>query len=182
MNQSKHIVKSCFLGTRVEAFRVLQIYTKIIEVITVKNSYVYNYCVSNNISVYIVSKENKEQCFNYILSIEADLFFSVGFPYIIPEEVLLKKRRLYNSHPSLLPDYRGYHAITEAFDNKERYMGVTVHKMVAEPDAGPIVEQESVFVNGLSLDDIYKMLFSVVEPMVIAKSIVKIFQLEEIQG
>ncbi len=45
-----------------------------------------------------------------------------------------------NLHPSLLPHYPGLKSIEKAFEAKDD-IGVTVHEVTAEMDAGPIVLQ-----------------------------------------
>jgi methionyl-tRNA formyltransferase len=42
----------------------------------------------------------------------------------------------FNAHPSLLPDYRGRHAIQWAIARGEPELGVTIHRMTAEIDQG----------------------------------------------
>src|SRR5215218_355528 len=49
-----------------------------------------------------------------------------------------------NVHPSLLPDFRGLHAVEQALETGVEETGVTVHFMVEEVDAGPIVAQQRV--------------------------------------
>lgn len=45
-----------------------------------------------------------------------------------------------NLHPSLLPMYPGLKSIEKAFEAKDD-IGITVHEVTAEMDAGPIVLQ-----------------------------------------
>src|SRR5215204_5427520 len=49
-----------------------------------------------------------------------------------------------NVHPSLLPDFRGLRAVERALEAGVEETGVTVHFMVEEVDAGPIVAQQRV--------------------------------------
>ena len=49
--------------------------------------------------------------------------------------------RLLNIHPSLLPAYRGLHTHRRVLDAGERTHGCTVHYVVEELDAGPVVIQ-----------------------------------------
>lgn len=52
--------------------------------------------------------------------------------------------RLLNIHPSLLPSYRGLHTHERALADGVRLHGATVHFVVPELDAGPIVAQGAV--------------------------------------
>jgi phosphoribosylglycinamide formyltransferase-1 len=49
-----------------------------------------------------------------------------------------------NVHPSLLPEFRGLRAVERALEAGVDETGVTVHFMVEEVDAGPIVAQQRV--------------------------------------
>jgi len=50
-------------------------------------------------------------------------------------------------------------------------LGITVHYMIEDVDAGEIIFQEKVSVKNLPIQDIYGLLFSVVEPFVITKAL-----------
>lgn len=52
--------------------------------------------------------------------------------------------RLINIHPSLLPSFRGLHTHERALESGVRLHGATVHFVVPELDAGPIVAQAAV--------------------------------------
>ncbi len=52
--------------------------------------------------------------------------------------------RLINIHPSLLPAYRGLHPHERALADGVRIVGCTVHQVVPEVDAGPIIAQAAV--------------------------------------
>ena len=57
--------------------------------------------------------------------------------------------RLINIHPSLLPSYKGLHTHERAIADGVKIHGCSVHYVVAEMDAGPIIAQAAVSV----LDD-----------------------------
>jgi phosphoribosylglycinamide formyltransferase-1 len=52
--------------------------------------------------------------------------------------------RILNIHPSLLPSFAGLHVHQQAIDHGVRYSGCTVHFVVPEVDAGPIIVQAVV--------------------------------------
>jgi len=52
--------------------------------------------------------------------------------------------KILNIHPSLLPKFKGMHAIKEAFESGDTVTGLTVHIVIKEMDAGPIIRQEKV--------------------------------------
>jgi phosphoribosylglycinamide formyltransferase-1 len=54
--------------------------------------------------------------------------------------------RILNVHPALLPSYRGLHTHERALADGVKIHGATVHFVVPEVDAGPIVAQAAVAV------------------------------------
>jgi phosphoribosylglycinamide formyltransferase-1 len=54
--------------------------------------------------------------------------------------------RMLNIHPSLLPQFKGLHTHRRALEAGAKRHGATVHFVVPEVDAGPIVAQDSVAV------------------------------------
>ena len=57
--------------------------------------------------------------------------------------------RVLNTHPALLPAFKGWHAVRDALAAGVRVTGTTVHVATEDVDAGPILAQEAVVV----LDD-----------------------------
>ncbi len=49
-----------------------------------------------------------------------------------------------NLHPSLLPSFKGAHAIADAYHFGVKVTGCTVHWVTAALDAGPIIDQKEV--------------------------------------
>jgi len=52
--------------------------------------------------------------------------------------------RVLNTHPALLPAFKGWHAVSEALAAGVKVTGCTVHLATLEVDDGPILAQESV--------------------------------------
>jgi phosphoribosylglycinamide formyltransferase-1 len=52
--------------------------------------------------------------------------------------------RVLNTHPSLLPAFRGAHAVPDALAAGVKVTGCTVHVATLEVDCGPILAQEAV--------------------------------------
>ena len=70
-----------------------------------------------------------------------EFIFSFYFRYMIPEGVLrLAPRGAFNLHGSLLPRYRGRAPVNWVLVNGETETGVSLHHMVAMPDAGDLVD------------------------------------------
>jgi phosphoribosylglycinamide formyltransferase-1 len=54
------------------------------------------------------------------------------------------QHRLLNIHPSLLPAFRGLHTHEKALEAGVKIHGCTVHYVVPDLDAGPIISQAAV--------------------------------------
>ena len=54
--------------------------------------------------------------------------------------------RILNTHPALLPSFKGWHGVRDALDYGVKVTGCTVHVATLEVDAGPILAQEAVAV------------------------------------
>lgn len=52
--------------------------------------------------------------------------------------------RVINTHPSLLPSFKGAHAVTDAMRFGVKVTGCTVHVATAAVDDGPILAQRAV--------------------------------------
>jgi phosphoribosylglycinamide formyltransferase-1 len=52
--------------------------------------------------------------------------------------------RAVNTHPALLPAFKGWHAVREALEFGVKVTGMTVHLVTEDVDAGPILAQEAV--------------------------------------
>ena len=162
---------ACFIGTRLEALEALGRYMKIKAILTVPDSWVYRDYKERDIPLVSTTRKNLPKTYEFLSSQPVDLVFSAGFPFILPNEVLESGSLFVNSHPSLLPAYKGIDAIKDAYRAQEEYLGVTVHHMVEEVDSGSTICQERVWVRGMDLQMIYDLLFGVVEPMAITRAI-----------
>lgn len=79
-----------------------------------------------------------------------------GYQFIIPEYILNKKI-IINTHPSLLPKYRGLHALVWAMLNFEKELGFTIHLMNKHIDDGDILEQFKINYEGQTSQEIWKI-------------------------
>ena len=73
-----------------------------------------------------------------------DLVVGAGYMRVLSPAFLERFPAVLNVHPSLLPEFRGLRAVERALAAGVEETGVTVHFMVEEVDAGPIVAQEAV--------------------------------------
>ncbi len=75
----------------------------------------------------------------------AELVVLAGFMKIVPTNFIEAfKNRIINIHPSLLPAFKGLEAQRRAFDYGVKLTGCSVHLVIPELDAGPIIAQAVV--------------------------------------
>ena len=78
---------------------------------------------------------------------DVELVCLAGFMRVLTADFIAKwQGRLLNIHPSLLPAFRGLHTHEQAIAAGAQIHGCTVHHVVPELDAGPIIAQASVLV------------------------------------
>jgi len=76
---------------------------------------------------------------------KVDLIVLAGWMRIVsPKLINAFPQRIINLHPSLLPKYKGLHAIEQAMEAGENTTGCTVHYVNEELDSGEIILQEEV--------------------------------------
>lgn len=75
----------------------------------------------------------------------ADLVISAGFMRVLGANVVTAfSGRLINTHPALLPEYPGAHAVRDALTAGATKTGTTVHFVDSGVDTGPIIWQREV--------------------------------------
>ena len=77
---------------------------------------------------------------------EVDLVAMAGFGTILAEPVHDAFPRIVNTHPALLPAFKGWHAVDDALAAGVKVTGWTAHLATHEVDDGPILAQEAVVV------------------------------------
>jgi phosphoribosylglycinamide formyltransferase 1 len=75
---------------------------------------------------------------------DIDLVVMAGFGTVVPALADAYAGRVLNSHPALLPAFKGWHAVREALAAGVKVTGTTIHIATAEVDEGPILAQEAV--------------------------------------
>lgn len=75
---------------------------------------------------------------------DVELVVSAGFGTVVPGVATAFPNRALNTHPALLPAFKGWHAVRAALDAGVTETGCTVHIVTEEVDAGPILAQEAV--------------------------------------
>jgi len=78
-----------------------------------------------------------------------DLIALAGFMRVLSPAFVKKYRnRILNIHPSLLPEFKGAHAIGDALAAGADFTGVTVHFVDEKVDHGPVILQRKIKIRG----------------------------------
>lgn len=75
---------------------------------------------------------------------DVELVVSAGFGTVVPGVATAFPNRALNTHPALLPAFKGWHPVRDALDAGVKETGCTVHIVTEEMDAGPIIAREVV--------------------------------------
>jgi phosphoribosylglycinamide formyltransferase, formyltetrahydrofolate-dependent len=93
-------------------------------------------------TAYASRQEFDQALMRAIDGVDAQLVILAGFMRILTEGFVNHYQgRLINIHPSLLPKYPGTNTHQRALDAGDSHHGATVHFVVPEGDAGPIIVQ-----------------------------------------
>ena len=80
---------------------------------------------------------------------KADHLLLAGYMRILGSDFIAGfNGHILNIHPSLLPDFRGMHAIERQWEAQVKVAGATVHEVIADVDAGTTLLQGSIEVRG----------------------------------
>ena len=79
------------------------------------------------------------------LPFKPDIIVSIYYRHIIPQEVIQScNNKIFNLHPSLLPQYKGCSSLTWAMINGESKTGYTYHYIHEGIDTGRIILQKEI--------------------------------------
>jgi len=92
-----------------------------------------------------IKHKDEEQIIQLMQAWRVDLIVLAGYMKVIsPEFVKAFPNRIINLHPSLLPKYKGLHAIEQALESGDKETGCTVHYVNDELDSGEVILQKKV--------------------------------------
>lgn len=96
-----------------------------------------------------LSKQAEQDYIERIASFSPKLIVLAGFMRIIDRPFIdAFGNSIINLHPSLLPSFPGLEGIRQAFEHGVKVTGCTVHWVTPELDAGPIIDQKTVRIEG----------------------------------
>ena len=92
-----------------------------------------------------ISSKQEDIIIDIMNAWRVDLIVLAGWMRIItPKLINAFPNRIINLHPSLLPKYKGLHAIEQALDSGDEMTGVSVHYVNEELDGGEVILQSEV--------------------------------------
>ena len=98
-------------------------------------------------SIYLPVEESRNDWDKKLIAVvekyNPDLVVSVGFMRILNKE-FVEKFRTINTHPALLPNFPGAHAVRDALTAGAKVTGTTVHWVDEGVDTGAVIEQREV--------------------------------------
>ena len=100
-----------------------------------------------------IKSKNEDLIIDVMNAWKVDLIVLAGWMRIIsPKLIEAFPNRIINLHPSMLPKYKGLHAIERALESGDDKTGVSVHYVNEELDGGEVILQEEVPI--LPYDDV----------------------------
>jgi methionyl-tRNA formyltransferase len=97
----------------------------------------------------VLLPDNLKEIISKLKSYKAEAAVLVAYGKIIPQEVIdIFPKGIINIHPSLLPKYRGPTPIETAILDGAHETGVSLMRLVAKMDTGPVFAQEHVELSG----------------------------------
>lgn len=132
-------------------FDVAAVVTKHMEGKTPRHTHpdVPELCKQHGIPEFAPTKVSDPIFLQDMQALQPDLFITAAYGNYLPSSFLkLSRFGTLNIHPSLLPKYRGAAPVQRSLENGDTTVGVTVLYTVKKMDAGPILLQHSMELQG----------------------------------
>jgi len=111
--------------------------------------------VAEKYEIPVLQPEKIRNSESEIRNLEPDLIIVAAYGKILPEEILeIPKYGCLNVHPSLLPRWRGPSPVQFAILNGDTDSGVTIMKIAEKVDAGPVLIQRKLKLEGNETYDV----------------------------
>ncbi len=92
-----------------------------------------------------IKSKNEDLIIDVMRAWKVDLIVLAGWMRIVsPKLIDAFPDKIINLHPSMLPKYKGLHAIERALESGDRFTGVSVHYVNEELDGGEVILQKEV--------------------------------------
>lgn len=102
-----------------------------------------------------------------LAALDADVAISAAFPFLIPADALSVPRLgILNTHPALLPRYRGPNPIGWAVRNGDRELGYSIHRMDHDFDTGHLLARGTTPIHDAKqAEDIFARMFALLSSL-----------------
>ena len=90
-----------------------------------------------------IPHKNEDDMIKLFEVYQVDLIILAGYMRVLKNPSLFPAP-IINVHPSLLPKYKGLHAVEQAIESGDKVTGCTVHYVNEELDGGEIIKQAEV--------------------------------------
>ena len=87
-----------------------------------------------------IAHKDEDQMIEMFKAWNVDLIILAGYMRVLKDPDSFSAP-IINVHPSLLPKYKGLHAVEQALESGDRITGCTVHMVTKELDSGKILMQ-----------------------------------------
>lgn len=114
-----------------------------------------------------------QEIFEYVQSVNPDLVVSVGFMRILSAK-FVKQFKTINSHPALLPNFPGAHAVRDALAAGVKETGCSIHWVDAGVDTGKIISQSKVAIEANDDEDTLHERIKIVERKLIVDTLIQL--------
>ena len=99
---------------------------------------------------------------NKLASYNIDLICLAGYMRIVGDELLSKyEGKIINTHPSILPAFKGKDAIEQAIAYGVKVYGITIHYVNSDLDGGNIIAQKTLPYEGNDIELLKKRLLRI---------------------
>lgn len=124
-----------------------------------------------------------QQVVDQLLDATIELVVMAGFGTILGQPIYDHYAgRVVNTHPALLPSFKGWHGVRDALAYGVKVTGCTVHVATLAVDDGPILAQEPVRVEDDDTEESLHERIKVVERELYIKTIQSIVERGEVNG
>lgn len=107
---------------------------------------------------YASKAEYEAEIVRLLDGLDVDLVCLAGYMRIVGETLLAAyEGRIVNIHPSLLPAFKGAHAVEQAVEAGVKVYGITIHYVDASLDGGRIIAQRAFEYDGSSAEEVHRI-------------------------
>lgn len=118
--------------------------------------YYYEYGPHHGVTIDKSIKHSYASDMNKLEVEVSDIVISCGWAHKVPDDIV-EFGNCYNIHPALLPNYRGSSPIERQIRNSESLSGITLHRMDAGYDTGPVFARVVYRIDNMSENDVVQI-------------------------